>query len=91
MKFIANSKTYELDETKITFAEGRAMEKVTGLPFMEVGSSAAAGSMLAMQALVWVTVKRSEPTTKFEDIDDWEIGAIEFQIEDEENPTEAAG
>lgn len=89
MKFVANGTTYEMDEATITFAEGRAVEKVTGLPFTEVGASAANGSMLAMQALVWVAVKRSQPTTKFEDIDDWAIGSIEFKVDDE-NPTDAA-
>lgn len=89
MKFTANGTTYEMDEASITFAEGRAIEKVTGQAFTEVGNNAANGSMLAMQALVWVTVKRSEPSTKFEDIDDWAIGSIEFKVDDE-NPTEAA-
>lgn len=90
---VANGETHTLDLDRMLFAEGRAIEKVTGSTFGEFGQAMQAGSLTAIQALVWVAVKRTHPETKFSDLDEWEIGAVELTVEDEEaeaDPTEAA-
>ena len=83
MKFAVDGKDYEFDDASMTFAEGRAIEKVTGVPFGEVGTLAKKGSMTAIQAMVWVAMKRAEPTLKFSDLDDRPISSVEFAVADE--------
>lgn len=90
MKFKANGNIYEMDEKSITFAEGKALEKVSGVPFTGVAQAAVSGSLSALQGLIWIAVKRSDPGVKFDDLDDWAIDTIEFEDEGEENPTSAA-
>lgn len=90
MKFTVDGTQHEFDEERMTFGEGRAIEKVTGYAFGEVGEH---GKELAViQAFVWVALKRSEPTLQFSDLDDRNIGDFEFEQddEDESDPTEGA-
>jgi len=80
MRITANDKTIEFDDGKLTFAEGRALEKVTGSPFMELAERKFMGNLTETQALVWVVFKRSEPTLRFSDLDEWNIGGIEIDL-----------
>jgi hypothetical protein len=90
MIFTVDGERHEFDEDKMTFAEGRALEKVTGHLFGELGSYAQKGDLSVLQGFVWVAMKRSEPTLKFSDLDDRSIGDFVFddeEPEDDEVPT----
>lgn len=63
--------------------EAEAIERVTGLTFMEFGQALVRGSMAALRALVWVLLKRQEPTLKFADVD-FPIGAVTTELDDDE-------
>jgi hypothetical protein len=84
MRFKVDEVEYEFDEEKLTFAEGRALEKVTGKPFGQLGPAAEEGSLVVIQGFVWVALKRSQPTLKFSDLDDRRISEFEFQEEHDE-------
>lgn len=78
-----------LDDASLTFAEGRAVEKVTGRPLSDQGEA-----LDSMQALLWVSIKRRRPETKFSDLDDAPITAFAWDQEPEEesegaDPTDA--
>ena len=96
MRFTVDDKAYDYDDATMTFAEGRAIEKVTGRTFGEIGELAKTGSLSAIQALVWVAMKRTEPTLKFSDLDDRAISAFTFDDPEPEpgdptDPTDGEG
>lgn len=85
MTFMVNGEPYELDVERLTFAEARAFESHSGISFIEsMENPQMRASIDALQALVWIAVKRKEPTTKFSDLDDVEISSIVTEDEDEE-------
>lgn len=94
MRINMEGRTAEIDQQRLTFAEGRAVEKVTGLSFVDFGKALGGGSVTALQALIWVAFKRSEPTLKFSDLDDWNMSALTTEAETEPeaqvDPTQAA-
>lgn len=78
MQFTVDGQSYEFDEDRMTFAQGRDVEKATGMTVKEVGESASRGSLTAVQALVWVAMKATRPALKFSDLDDLAIADVEF-------------
>lgn len=92
LKVTVDGELNTIDISKLTFAEGRAIEKVTGKEF---GEAIKSRSLTVVQALIWVTVKRHKPGTLFSDFDDRAIADIEFEFEKDpepeaDNPTEPA-
>lgn len=94
MKFTIDGTVYEMAQSKVTFAEARAVEKVTGHTFNEINKNPEVqGSTDVIQAMIWVSMKRSDPTLLFSDLDDVAIDDIEWEVEPEEgepDPTAAA-
>lgn len=96
MRFTVKGEVHEFDENSITFAEARALEKVTGLTMATIGAAAKGGSVTVVQALVWIACKRSATTLTFSDIDDWPISSVEIASDEpdadeaEPDPTEVA-
>lgn len=80
MKFVVNGVKYELDEEKVTFKEGKEIQKATGQTLGELRKNP--GDIAGDQALIWIAMKRQDPTLKFGDLDDMSMGDIE-PIEDE--------
>jgi hypothetical protein len=91
IKFTAQGTAHDFDVDKLTFAEGRALERVTGSTVAEFFGVLVNGSLTALQALVWVACKRDQPTLTFADLDDWVIADVVFEdpeeSEDSEVPT----
>lgn len=86
---------HELDLDKMLFSEARAIQKVTGMTLPEAVDAFNHGDVDVVQALVWVTVKRSQPTLTFSDLDSRAIGDAKIDIQpdevsDETDPTQAA-
>lgn len=95
MKFTFDGETYEMVQENITFAEGRAFEKVTGHSFMKMMSDPELQmSMVALQAITWISMKRKNPTLLFDDLNDLDVSAIEYEAEEGEDsaaPLDDAG
>lgn len=73
------------DMENITFAEARAIEKVSGVRFAQMQSDAELfANMEVMQAIVWVVIKRSRPGFKFSDLDDVPMGAVNIALHDDD-------
>ena len=86
MKFTANGETVEFDESRMLFAEARAIESVTGMTVKAMFEALTDGSATALQALVWVAFKRKNPALKFSDLDTWDINdlGVGDEVPDEE-------
>lgn len=96
-EFIVDGQTYQMVDSKFTFAEASALEKVTGHTFQEISAQdSVRGSISVVQALIWVSMKRVKPELKFADLNDLPIDDIEW-VPDEEPaadpqlPAEEAG
>ena len=70
----------EYDLSRLTIVEAEAIENVTGQKMQDALGSGTASSL---RALVWVAMKRQEPTLRYKDVD--------FALEDVEviTPDEA--
>lgn len=76
---------YELITSKLTFAEGRAFEKVTGQIFAEVTQDVRLFQRIdTQQALIWISIKRVRPEFRFEDLDSLQIDAVDWAGDEEE-------
>ena len=82
MKFTANGKTYELDETTVTFAEGELIERLTDMSYVGAGMAMRQGFLKAIRALMLIAINRVEPDTTFDDLEKWEIEKISFAWDD---------
>ena len=91
-KFKVNGTTYEMVQDKVTFAEAKAIEKVTGHSFQEILNDAKVqGATDVTQAFFWVSMKRVDPTLTFGALDDIALDEIEWiPDEDEPGPTQPA-
>jgi hypothetical protein len=83
VKFVVDGEKFDFDESKLTFAEARAMEKQTGTTMAELADGGFRATAQSLQAILWVAMKRQRPNLAFTDLDNMAIGDIEF-IPDEE-------
>jgi len=95
MKFTIDGESYEMAQSKVTFAEARAVEKVTGHTFQAISTNPEMrNSTDVVQAMIWISMKRSNPTLVFSDLDDVAIDDIEWEEEPEadapSDPSETA-
>lgn len=91
IRFTANGSKHQFDEDRLTFGEARALEKVCGYPFKDLGKHLQSGEMTSLQAVIWVAMKRGEPTLKFSDLDDMSLADIEFEDGDDDEPDPTGG
>jgi hypothetical protein len=73
--------TYSPD--KLMSSEAEAIEKVTHLTYQEFGMQLLSGSVTARRALLWVMLKRTEPTLRHGQVD-FPAGAVELEYEPHE-------
>lgn len=85
-KFVVDGVEYEVVMENITFAEARAIEKVTGTSFSAVMANPSLQTIDFAQALAWVSMKRVNPTLTFSDLDDMEMAAVAPVDEPEAEP-----
>lgn len=76
VKFTLDNKAGEIDLDKLMFSEGRAIEKVCGETLGEWSKKLQQGSVLAIQALAWIALKRGNPGISFSDLDDVAINEV---------------
>lgn len=92
LRFTVDGTPHELDVNKLTLGEGRAIEKVCGETFAAMAKTLTEGnaSLTTFQALVWVAMKRAQPTLRFSELDDRPMGDIEVErIDDDQPPGDA--
>lgn len=76
-------RSWEFEPAKMMSPEAEAIERLTKMTFVQWQSAVQDGSMLAIRALLWVLLKRSNPGIKFESLEfsmgeiDWELGEQE--------------
>jgi len=68
---------------KLMSSECEAIEKVTGMTYQEFSVKILDGSVMARRALLWVLLKRTEPTLRHSQVD-FPAGAVELQFEQHE-------
>lgn len=69
---------WDFKPERLMATEAIAIEKMTGQPFGEDQNK-----MRSMHALVWVLLKRDEPTLKYTDVD-FAIGDLTVDLDEEE-------
>ncbi len=87
MKISIQGESFEVDPSKIRFGEAKRIEATTGMTFGQWGQQLSAGSITALQALVWTLMRRSRPEVRFDDIDDIEFGDVVLDVEDSDDAT----
>ena len=90
MKVTANGTEFEVDlkdGATLSYKEGVAIEKVTGVRFVDLAKQMSAGSLTLemIGAVVWVLIKRTDPTVRFDAVD-FDLNDIYDQDEPEETP-----
>lgn len=88
MKFVVNGTEYTMVESKFTFAEARAIEKVTGYSFQQIMEDPSKQNSTTMQAMFWVSMKRVDPVLAFTALDDLAIDDIEILADPDDEPEE---
>lgn len=65
---------------RLMSSEAEAVEKVTAMTYDEFCMALIKGSRIARRALLWVLLKRTEPTLRHVQVDP-QVGAIELEFE----------
>jgi hypothetical protein len=80
-----DDEVYDFVTSKFTFGEAKALEKVTGLTMGAISeASAESQSVVVLQAMFWISMKRKRPTLAFVELEDVPIDDIEFIAEDDD-------
>lgn len=77
MQFIVRGTKYEFDQGKLTFKEARDVQKVTGRMFGQIAADADQGDFEALQAMVWIAIRRTDSAFRFSELDSLELGEFE--------------
>lgn len=80
----ADPRKFEFDPTKLMNPEAEAIERVTKMTFGEWGTAVTKGSMTAVHALLWVMLKRSDPTLAYDAVQ-FSLADVDFELSDEES------
>jgi len=76
----AEPRKWPVEPAKMMTSEAEAIEKVTGMTWDEFGLALVKGSVVARRALLWVMLKRSEPTLRHNQIDP-PVGSLTLEYE----------
>lgn len=68
---------------KLLTTEAEAIEKRAGIPYIELHPRLMTSQPSARRALIWVLLKRSDPTLQYMDVD-FPMGAFQAELDDEE-------
>lgn len=87
-RFTHDGTEYVLVEQHATFGEARAIEKLTGVTFKALATDPEAQQSLdVIQAMFWISMKRVDPTLKFEDLDAIAIDDLLESVVDDDPQT----
>lgn len=68
---------------RILTSEAEALEKATGINLVEFSSRLIAGNPTAKRGLLWLLLRREEPTTRYSNVD-FPVGDLTVEMDDEE-------
>lgn len=77
---------WNLKEARILATEAEAVERVTDLEWDKARAKIVKGSMLALRAVAWVLLKRTEPTLRYAQFDP-AAGELGYEYDAEERAT----
>lgn len=78
-----DEQVWEYDPNKLMCAEREVIEKRTGMRFADWTEEVVQGGSLARRALLYVMLKRTHPTIKWDDVDfAWDQLDVEFSREE---------
>lgn len=91
MKFIyrpegAEPREWELDPSRLMSPEVEAIERHTGLTFQQWAEGIGTGSFLAIHGLLYVLLKRTHPTLRWDDVQ-FCMADLDFAMDDAEAAT----
>lgn len=76
----ADARKWTYVPSDLMSSEAEAIEKVTRLNFDEFNTAMMKGSITARRALLWVLLKRTEPTLRHNQVD-FPAGAVKLEFE----------
>lgn len=79
----AEPKSWEFNPNKLMNVEAETIEKHTGMTFGDWTQKVRGGSILAIHGLLYVMLKRSTPTLRWDDVQ-FCIDDIDFEIDDDD-------
>lgn len=79
----AEPRSWDFAPDRLLNVEAIAIEKVTGLTLAGLMAGIKAGSMTAITGLLWVLLRRKEPTLRFEQVQ-FSFSEVDFEVDDEE-------
>lgn len=85
-KFTVNGEEYTfLTDDDLTFGEACVVERTSGVRFTDEQGR---GSMVFLQAMVWVSMKRKDVNLPFSAVDDVPMKVLADLVDDEDEPDE---
>lgn len=79
----ADPKSWDFDPMKLLSPEAEAIERHTKMTYTDWLDRVSEGSMLALHGLLYVLLKRSDPTLKWEQVQ-FSLGEVTFELDDDE-------
>jgi hypothetical protein len=86
----AQPRSWDYNPLRLMSPEAEAIERHTGMTFAEWESKVTAGSMLAIHGLLFVMLKRTHPTLKWDEVQ-FCLDEVDFEPDEEEKATALAG
>lgn len=88
MKFVykpegAEPRSWDFDPAKLMSPEAEAIERLTGMTYGEWGDAVTRGSITALHGLLYVMLKRGNPTLTYDQVE-FCLEDIDFEVEDVE-------
>ena len=80
----AEPRKWDFDPSKLLNVEAEAIERQTGLTYAEWGEAVTKGSMTALHGLLWVLLKRDQPTLKYDAVQ-FCLADLDFEVDDDES------
>lgn len=79
----ADPRKWEFDPTRLMSPEVEAIERHTGLTFEGWVEACGKGSFIALHGLLWVLLKRSSPTLKYDEVQ-FCMADLDFEMDEQE-------
>jgi hypothetical protein len=80
----ADVRRWDFAPEKLMNVESEAIERVTKMTYTEWAGAVERGSVTALHALLWVMLKRGEPTLTYEAVQ-FSLSEVDFELSDEES------
>ncbi len=79
----AEPRSWDFDPNRLMSPEAEAIERHTGMTFEEWGTQVGKGSMTALHGLLYVLLKRSDPTLRYDAVS-FCLAEVDFVLDDDE-------